>query len=325
MCPRKSLGWIIAGVLSFCLTIQNAFAWEAGYLVGTFPGITMGLPSGSNPPPGIYYFNFTNYGSDTFTGHGTSGPVGGSLGERNTRVDLAQEVPVFVWSTPWTIAGATWSMMLVQPLIASHFTTPDGANNSTANGPHNLILNPFNLSWQLTPGFFTAIGLDIIVPTGKISGSTGLANWGQPFTTIEPRVSFTYGGDGWNLTGSFRFGINTENRYTKITDAAYLHTDITATKKFGPLEFGPIAYEINQIGSDRNCRSMPAGYCASGIDIAVGGLIGYDFGPVTLKLAVTDSVYTRNFAGGWRIYSQLLVPLWLDSAPFKSPDPLMTN
>lgn len=307
---------VIAGVVASALTcgvlVERAAAWEAGYLVGTFPGITLGLPMGANPPPGVYLTNLGNYGTDVFTGHGTAGPAGASLGEVGAKIDLGQYVPVLTWSTPWTILGATWSMTVIQPMITSSFYEPGGAIISNPAGLHNIILNPFNLSWELAPGFFGALGLDVIPPTGRISGATGLANWGQPIVTIEPRVSFSYLADGWNITSSFRFGVNTANTYTGVTDGAYLHTDLTLAKKFDKWELGAVAYGVNQIAADSNCGSKPAGYCAYGEDVALGGLVGYDFGPASVKVIVTDSVYTRNFAGGWRVYTQLAFPLWVD-------------
>lgn len=313
---HKNAKRVIAGAAMGAITcgafVERAAAWEAGYLIGLFPGITMGLPLGANPPPGVYLTNLGNYGTDTFKGHGTSGPVGGSLGEIGAKVDLGQYDPILTWSTPWTVLGATWSMSVIQPMIASSFYEPGGPTISNPAGLHNIVLVPFNLSWQLMPGFFGAIGLGVIPPTGRISGATGLANWGQPITTIEPRVSFSYLADGWDITSSFAFGVNTVNTYTGITDGAYLHTDLMAARKFDKWELGAVAYGVNQIAPDRNCNFKPAGYCAYGDDIALGGLVGYDFGPASLKVIVTDSVYTRNFAGGWRVYTQLAFPLWVD-------------
>jgi hypothetical protein len=45
--------------------------------------------------------------------------------------------------------------------------------------------------------------------------------------------------------------------------------------------------------------------------LAVGGLFGYDFGPLTLQVYATTEVYEHNYGGrdtrGW---FRIIVPLW---------------
>jgi len=84
--------------------------------------------------------------------------------------------------------------------------------------------------------------------------------------------------------------------------------DITATKKFGNWEIGPVAYLERQSTSDRpgggaSCAQMAAATgsqltCGHATDFAIGGLVGYDFGRVALKLILTESVYTKDEFGG---------------------------
>jgi hypothetical protein len=51
--------------------------------------------------------------------------------------------------------------------------------------------------------------------------------------------------------------------------------------------------------SDRNSQQF-----------AVGGLIGYDFGPAKLNLIVTDDVHSRSTADGWMFMTNLSFRLW---------------
>jgi hypothetical protein len=50
--------------------------------------------------------------------------------------------------------------------------------------------------------------------------------------------------------------------------------------------------------------------CGRATDYAIGGLIGYDFGPAALKLFLTDSVYTRDNLGGLAVWTKLSFRLW---------------
>lgn len=43
---------------------------------------------------------------------------------------------------------------------------------------------------------------------------------------------------------------------------------------------------------------------------ALGGLLGYDFGPARLLIYATDVVNARDRTQGWRIWSYLSFPLW---------------
>ena len=101
--------------------------------------------------------------------------------------------------------------------------------------------------------------------------------------------------------------------------------DVTATKRFGKWEIGPVAYlkwqtTSDHPGGDVSCATMATLTasllgCGQATQYAVGGLIGYDWGPVALKVMATDSVYTRDYFQGWNIWAKLLFPLWVAVAP----------
>jgi hypothetical protein len=59
-------------------------------------------------------------------------------------------------------------------------------------------------------------------------------------------------------------------------------------------------------------------------EFAVGGLAGYDFGPLKLQVYVTTDVFERNFGGrdtrGW---FRLSIPIWKQAA--LEPKPLITK
>jgi hypothetical protein len=53
----------------------------------------------------------------------------------------------------------------------------------------------------------------------------------------------------------------------------------------------------------------------AGANFALGGLVGYDFGPVDLQLWVTDSVARSNAIDGLDVSTRLGFRIWAPEAP----------
>jgi Putative MetA-pathway of phenol degradation len=72
--------------------------------------------------------------------------------------------------------------------------------------------------------------------------------------------------------------------------------DLTATKRFGRWEIGAVGF-----GSTDLNRPIPTYLKQS--QFALGGLIGYDFGPLSMQAYVTTDVVENNYGGrdtrGW--------------------------
>ena len=84
------------------------------------------------------------------------------------------------------------------------------------------------------------------------------------------------------------------------------------SKKFGKCEFGPVAYASWDLTS-------PISAYREQRQIAVGGLVGYDFGAVTLQSYLTTVVDEDNFGGGdTRFWARVILPL---GDPFAAPAP----
>ena len=73
-----------------------------------------------------------------------------------------------------------------------------------------------------------------------------------------------------------------------VTSGNALYGDFHALYKLGKWSFGPVGYFEEQTTPDSGCPT-PA-VCGMLSNVAVGGLVGYDFGPVDLQMWVTDSV-----------------------------------
>ena len=138
--------------------------------------------------------------------------------------------------------------------------------------------------------------------------------------SLTHRFAISYTGNDWNLTANLLYGLFLESRSplgTLYPD--YLNLDLTATRKFGKWQVGAVAF-----GS----TDLPTGvgsYRPQG-QIAVGGLVGYNFGPVTLQAYVTRDVIERNYGGhetrGWL---RAVVPFYQDKGEVEPNRTLVTR
>jgi hypothetical protein len=277
-----------------------ALAFEPLYAFNTPPGVMAGLPTGSNPPEGLYFINFANGGQGKFSGTGTSTGIAG------LKYDIAGESPVLLWTTPWKVAGASWAMLAAVPMVGVDLKS-DSTTVARVRGFNNPGFAPMMLSWHLGGGLFAKLGVLVWGPAGTIeagSFNNGLGNIGAPYWTIDQHLAISYLANGLNLTANLIHSINTKNTYSGVTNGSSLNIDLTATRKFNGIELGPVAYLGTQVTSDSGCDAFYGpGVCAHGAKAGIGGLIGYDFGFVHARLAVTDSVYRRNASDGWRAWT----------------------
>jgi hypothetical protein len=92
----------------------------------------------------------------------------------------------------------------------------------------------------------------------------------------------------------------------------FINVDLTATKKFGKWELGAVAYGSTDLTS-------PIASYQKQSQFAAGGLLGYDFGPITLQTYATTEVYERNYgARDTRGWFRMIIPLWTPAAPEKT-------
>jgi hypothetical protein len=288
-------------------------------------GVTIGDPIALVLPPGLYFENTSLFAPQAL-GYGQYHGI---------KVEGVLEVPTVVWSTGWNFLGANVSMYLSQPaynLTTWNAATPGPPFTGATFYPEraNTWITPLALSWNLGNGWFANTGFALHVPDG-----TSYSNTTNPdYLTYEPHVALTYFADGWNLTANFVYDINTASaghtgvfertplaafgRGYRSGDEAFL--DLTATKKIGKWEIGPVAYFAWQTIQDRpgggfSCPALAATTqslitCGRTTDYAIGGLLGYDFGPVALKTYLTDSVYTRDSVGGLAVWTKLAFKFW---------------
>ena len=317
------------------IVADQASAHEPGDFSQYFRGVTIGDALGAAPPPGLYFENTTLYAPKA-TGYGQL---------NGFKVNAPADIPVLLWSTGWNFLGASVMMAVSQPYYNVNAWTGGGPPYAATHYPtvHNTWINPLTLSWNLGKGWFASAGFAVYAPTGsRYNNSPNPDYW-----TYEPNAAISYLGDGWNLTAHVAYNFNTASEghtgaFAGTPVAAFgvgyrsgdqAYVDLTATKKFGKWEIGPVGYIKLQTTRDRpgggvSCATMAALTasqltCGRATDFAIGGLIGYDFGPVALKLFVTDSVHTRDDFGGVLVWSKLSFRLWGPDAEPAPAKPLI--
>jgi hypothetical protein len=270
---------VAAAILSVCVGSSTAFAGSV-----TQPGETVGLAAGKPLSEGVYFANTMDWGCRPAS-------------------CLAITIPVVTWSTPWTLLGARVQFLAIAPLIMTN--DQGGAYTASVFNPAPMA----QLAWDLGNGFGFSYAFgayfDVSQPVAFSS------------TSLNHRFALSYTGNDWNLTANVIYGIqlaSVTNRpqispcpgpfSSYACNADFLNVDLTGTKRFGKWELGAVGYSSVDL-------TRPMASYQKQSQIAVGGLLGYDFGPVTAQLYVTTDVFSENYGGydtrGW---FRLIIPLW---------------
>jgi hypothetical protein len=278
----------VACALSLCAIAPAALAGSV-----TQPGETVGVAAGAPLPPGLYFVNTGDWGNRS-----------------NVDVALGVDIPVLAWSTPWTILGARVQFLVATPLVevgVHHANYLRGVYNPLVSG---------QLAWDLGNGF----GFSYLL--GAYIDAHSEVAWSS--TSLNQRFALSYTGNGWNLTANVIWGI----QFDQVTSRPqlspcpvpfgangcnpdFLNVDLTATKKFGKWEIGAVAF------GSADLTTPIAGYQKQS-QIALGGLVGYDFGAVILQGYLTTDVYEKNYGGfDTRLWGRVILPIW--TAPAAPP------
>jgi len=304
------------GALAFAAWAGPAGAVEL--VTPYLPGNSVGAPAGASPPPGLYGVNTVDL---------LQGPIVDNNGNNvpGVRVSVALEIPVLVYVPNFKVLGATYNVALIFPyaqqtvVVGGAGGTPSSSFNS--NGIFNTIFVPVNLSWMVAPGLFVSTGLGIYVPDGTYASNpvyngnkflgraiagTSIANNTWDF---EPDIAVSYLADGWNITGKVLFDIQTTNPDTNYSSGAVFFFDYTIAHKFGKWEAGVGGTFIQQISNDSG-GYIGQTFGPNGNEyqyIALGPVVSYDFGPVTLQSKLLLPVQAEN---GAKITQFYMTAIW---------------
>jgi hypothetical protein len=272
-----------AGVLSLC-TAAPAVAGSV-----TQPGETVGLAPGAPLPQGWYAINTADWGCRNTTPQQTC---------------VGVTIPVIAWSTPWTILGARLQFLVATPAVEV------GVHDTTYfEGMYNPLVSG-QLAWDLGQGW----GFSYLL--GAYIDVNSPVAWSS--TSLNQRFALSYTRNGWNLTANVIWGIQLDQVTSRPQlspcpvsvafpangcNPDFINVDLTAGKQFGKWQVAWVGYYSSDV-------STPVPGYLKQSQFAMGGLLGYDFGPVILQGYVTTDVYEKNYGGhdirGWM---RIVIPL----------------
>ena len=297
--------WLAAGAIALTAGMTTTVAQAQ---TTTVPGEQVGLATGAPLPEGIYAINTFTYRSQDIAG-----------------ADTAVNVPVLVWATPYVPFGGRLTFLVAPPTVFTFSRAAGGRDTSINVGTFVGGLWAFDLGGNIGVSLLGGSYLNEL-NAGRGGGLNILAS-----NTYRVGGAISYTGDGYNLTANLTYNFyDSPARFdgrngipgffgpVQASDA--LNLDLTATKKFGKFEIGAIGY--GTVNLDPNLLVTPfaldpvlAGRrIGRGGRFALGGLIGYDFGPFSVQAYVARDVVATGPRGvestdGWfRIIAPLYTP-----------------
>jgi hypothetical protein len=281
----------VAGLLTAVALTQPAQAYEH-FPAMSAPGVGTLGSSADSPPMGIYMVD------QSFA---IAGPATGptpllTAGGQKSELCFCVHADAFVFSPGWNFLGARYTAVVAFPMVFLAGEAP-GAQF----GFQNTFIVPVQLSWKLgDSGFYVKTELGIYVPDGDINGPAGISGIGSPWWTFQPALTLSYLKNGWNLTAYLYAEFYTQNPDSGYTTGDVFHADLTATYTIGKWTFGPVASYVAQVSGDSCngnalCVAEISGPHVDNYGVwQVGGLLGYNFGPVTITAWDTYVVSARN-------------------------------
>lgn len=334
---------------------SKSFADEPGTFDNRLFGATVGAPLGAAPPPGLYA-GFENLWAPQVPGAASKGNQTGA-GDISA---LVAAVPV-VWATGWNVFGGNWVVSVVQGwyLVGAGPQAGPLAGMETSQAYFtnigNTVLNPITLSWNLGQGWFGSVGFTFMGPDGSHwATSTGHATTTPDYWTYEVDWALSYISGNWVGSANFFYDFNGTSSghccagagmgvapFNGWTPGQQLYIDAFLAYKLGKWEFGPVAFLQRQTTNDSpgvsaaaplGCAAVFPGttqsICGQLQRAAIGGLVGYDFGPVDVHVWVTyqPDGWQQNCAGcsnALDFWSSLGFKIWGPEAP--APKPLVAK
>jgi hypothetical protein len=283
----RKLKSLAAASLLLLFTTPSALAGSV-----TQPGDTMGSPSGAPIPPGFYVANQANGGCASTT----------------PRTCVGTEIPLLAWSPPWKIFGGQLAFATAPATVVS----VNIRHTHHATG----LFNPFvgsDVAWDLGDGFGFGYLLGAYVNLGSPVAYSS--------TSLNQRFGLSYTANELDLTANVIWGVNFDQATTmphgfpcptapaRGCNPNFVNLDLTATKRFGRWELGPIGFYSSDV-------STPISDYRRQSKAAMGGLVGYWFDAAILQVYATSEVYQKNYGGkDTRLWSRIVLPLGNPPAP----------
>lgn len=251
------------------------------------PGELLGVELGTPLKPGAYLFDTASYGRQ-------GGPDGTQVGFN---------IPILIGSLPWTVLGGRIEPFVSQPNL---FADQAGAGPARA-GLFNTLVGA-GIAWKLSPHLGLSYLLGVYLPSqATIAFASG---------STRQDFALSYGDDRYSLTSHLTYGtifdpVATFSNGTVQRNVDYLNIELTAMRKIGAFELGPLA--LGSTDLPVSSSFVRAGYVRSG-QFALGAIAGYDFGLASLQAYVTRDVAQRGPGGAdTRGWARIVVPFSKDA------------
>jgi hypothetical protein len=350
------MGTLAAAGLALVGGADRGFAMEPGNFGQTLAGATIGAVIAAPAPPGVYivmdsFIGPRGTGVGQNLGTNVAVPLWAptlywSTGWQFLGANVAGAVvQPFYYVAAYPTNGAT---------LGGNGSGPPFGGAVWFENTANTLFTPLILQWNLGHGWFADLGVTFIFPDGSRYNGTN----NPDYFTVEPRGGVAYIDKDWHFTANFKYDINQASTghtgtYQIAANLPFplgfggtplaatiagigngyrsgneLFGDFALTHIFGKLEIGPVAsFKVqtttDSAGGGFTCAQLsavlPANLgCGKATNVAVGGLVGYNFGPVDWQVWIEDSVYTRDDYAGWGIFTRLTYKLWGPDAPAPS-------
>lgn len=276
----------VAAAAALGVMITCGLSAEAQAGGTTAPGFTSGLPIYAIFPEGLTLVNQTLMSFRDLPGGA------------DARVNA--EVPFFVYQSDWNVLGGKITLVFA-PTISEAYVEGGPRTSGFFNTYAGVQIN-----WELADGLYAGYRFSGYIPQ---SGGTAL-NYG----TIENRAGLTYLKDGWQATANFIYGTPLDHKDGKFAPD-YGILDWSVTRSFGKIGLGVVGHASQDLNSP--------GAIGKQRQIALGGLVSFDFGGATLQAKLTRDVSEKNYGSKETVFwTNLIVPLW---SPEKPSAPLVTK
>ncbi len=319
---------IALGAWSMSVTASHA-------VLGFTAGETVGAAFGAPLPEGIFAVDLESYGQrDIDANHNFNtilGPVPGGNGNASPGPgpNVNINIPDIIWSTPFSFYNTRLEFLYSTPVVSTIGGERNGIPPALTNRSDvfNQAFGPI-LAHSFGNGFSASVTAWVRPPAPFV----GFIN----HTYADLRTGLSYTRDGYDLTlmfgytgtfGGHQGGLQgTLSPLVGNSDAVDI--DFTATKKFGKFELGVVGYaftDTNTRGDNSTILLNGQTVSLRGGAIAVGGLVGYDFGRFSVQAYALRQVASRNEEiipgiGGFsnketRGFLRVILPLYVAAAP----------
>jgi hypothetical protein len=277
-------------------------------------GWTAGIALGAPLPEGVYFINTATY-FERSPKSGSGAPT----------IDAGVNIPVVAWATPWTILGGRLEVLGIVPELAV------GVNPGTFGGVASSWRDFYNpaglvgLAWDLGGGWGFANYVGAFAPVDTRIGN--VLNLGGNYWTFLELATLAYNRDSWSATANFTYSSSGSDRNTGVSiqpDTAQIVFSVS--KHFNKWEVGLVGYGSTDLGAPSPNRTAGGLYGKKQSQFALGGLVGYNFGPVITQFYLTRDVAESNYDGyDTRFWTRVIVPLWNPDAPVARKTALITK